>query len=243
MSRTTVILTTVLATSVAWLSGCTRSTMTRMFAAANLDKGKQQLRFYRVTVDGHSSNSEAKLQAGFYDAGALHGLFGEAAASNEPSTPSSPASVTLTFDPVTGQMQKVDNDRRFTILWGTNADAIANQLSVFASSAAQGDSLARLMAAAAGQEEYAARLTAQIDAERAERAKDSGSETLDRLAGEVKDETESDNARRALLRAIEAMIRDAGGAVTISTGPGADLDEMRARAEGALETLKSGGAP
>lgn len=242
MPRFSIVVFACMATTLAIVPGCTRSKMTRMFAAANLDKGKQELRFYRITVEGKSSNSKTNLQAGFFDAGALHGLFGEAAASDDTTKQSGPANVTLTFDPVTGRVQNVDNNRRFTILWGTNADAIAGQLSMFANSQAQGESLSRLLAAAAGQETYAALQSSKNDAERAKKAKEASASTLGKLASE----TEGKNAvesRKAILEAIEAMINDAGGSVTISTSDAAELDNMRARAEDVLKTLKAGAKP
>jgi hypothetical protein len=82
--RTVLVLVTV-GLTLAHLVGCSGARTRYYFAAADLDdsgaddqpSSNATLTFYRVTFNAASFGVKASLQQGFYDAGALHQLFGE----------------------------------------------------------------------------------------------------------------------------------------------------------------------
>ncbi len=83
--------------------GCCHTAEMRLYlAAADISDPTPKLKFYRVTVRGNSQFVKSYLQTGFYDAEALHLLFGEvpktaakkrweAEAAAAPGTPAAPA--------------------------------------------------------------------------------------------------------------------------------------------------------
>ncbi|HYO09674.1 MAG TPA: hypothetical protein VER17_11940 [Tepidisphaeraceae bacterium] len=144
--------------------GCgTKANMRYYFAAADLDDPdeKPRVTFYRVTVEGESVNVRSQFQAGFYPANALHDLFGEVKKPDPPtataggagegaSTARSVGSYQLRYNPASGQWEVMNDEERFTVLYGANADAMAEQVRLFAESDETGKGVARLIAAAAG---------------------------------------------------------------------------------------------
>lgn len=158
------------------MAGCGSASTQYYFAAANLDDAtkKPKVTFYRVTFEGSSFGAKSSLQQGFYDANALHELFGEvkkpdppgkgstnatssagagkkqaagvAAAPPAPRETVSTASGTyqLMYDFDTEQWT-VTNQERFTIMYGANADEMANQIQLFAKNDKLGQQLGNIL--------------------------------------------------------------------------------------------------
>lgn len=218
--------------------------MTRIFAAVDLDETREdgkhpRIRFYRVSVKGVSANSKTRLRTGFYQADALHSLFGEMPAvdSKAEDPKASKASVLLSVDPASGDVVEVGKDRRFTVLYGTDVSAVADQISMFAESQANGDSLGRLLAAAAGQSTYTGLQVATKEAEDASTARTEAGKavaTLKSAAGQTPVPSESE-LRRALFTALERALEAAGASSDLDLGK---ADEAREIAQGAYDALK-----
>jgi hypothetical protein len=141
------------------LGGCGSASTQYYFAAADLNApgDDPELTFYRVTFDANSFLEKATLTQGFYDAEALHQLFGEVKKPSEGESAADPENAadngtetvksgeyTLQFDPKLGTWRVVDHRDRFTIVYGANADKMAKQVQAFADSDEIGTQLGQI---------------------------------------------------------------------------------------------------
>ena len=135
------------------LVGCNSVKEVHYFAAANFDAEQPELTFYRISINARSNNAKTTYQAGFHDAKSLHNLFGQVKSKDDESEVKESQRVSgsyrLRIDPVSGRTEVIDNDDRFTVMYGADTDAMSQQLQLFADSEIAGKEIARLMAGAA----------------------------------------------------------------------------------------------
>lgn len=208
------------------------------FAAADLAEDHPHLTFYRVTVRGVSGMSTSHLLTGFYDANALHDLFGKVESPQTAATggsqtaekPSHSGSVVVEYDPASKSWRLVNDNERFTVFWGTNADAMAQQVGAFAEANQTGDDLAGLIAAAAGRDSFDALRNAQraADAKESNRAdlsdelKDLKKE-LDALSVPAANAAIADKAK--YVTDLQSIVRRAAQAALMKAGSGVVLPD------------------
>ena len=213
-------------------SGCTTSTMRSYFASIDLDstdpKGPE-ISFYRVSVRGSSFLVKSSFQSGFYDAEALHVLFGEVK-KPEPAPAGRAGVLELTYNATKRTWESLNDKDRFTIVYGTNADAIAQQIQLFADSADAGKQIGALLSAAAtGDALTGAIAEEQTSADLAIKAKDLA-QKLRALSGTLADATKVNSAaalRSILLKAAQEASERLGSSTKFDA---ADLDTGFAQA-------------
>jgi len=182
-------------------------------------KGQERsLDFYRVTIEGVSGNGLTEFQTGYYDAEALHQLFGQVSdekngdrtvtAQEQGDSPRS-GQVVVQIDPTTGKHRVVERDERFTIIWGNNADAVTQQISAFAQADSTGEALAGLIAQVAGREDFALLREARVQAEERERNAEALADDLERISKKIEQISTEDADQAAFLPALHAQLRDA----------------------------------
>jgi len=222
------------------------------FTFAAIDGGAKsatppRLEFYRLKIKASSGNSKSDLQTGYYKASALHQLFGQVSsedASVKAGSNDKIGQVVVRFDPVSHQYEIVEQNDRFAIVFGTNADAISQQISAFADSEQAGQAMASLFAAAIGRSDFEALNSAQLSAEEKTKAASALADQLDALAKNLdaiwsrKDANGNpapalDDTRRLMREALADVLRGAGSGVVLSTDPKTAADE----AKGAYATL------
>lgn len=241
------LMVTVLA-FVLYAAGCNQASMTSYFAAADLDEKEPVLKFYRVKVTGESRMSRTNLQTGFYDASALQSLFGMVTpkdTAGNTKTLSDPSSVVLEYDPVSGRVKQIEQNQRFTILYGSNADAIASQISAFSQSQTTGQAMARIIGAAAGQEAYTGLISAQGDAEQAEKANAAAHKALTDAANGIAAGDGATTRKRKLVQGVIRSLQSAGVVFAPPTvndlSTDAELNEAINVLKGVLDGMKNGG--
>jgi|GEM_PF-7014738 len=229
------------------IGGCTQSEMRYHFAAVDLDAEKPMLEFYRVTIKGDAGNSKADLQTGYYDAKALHQLFGEVsskAAGDKVKTNTSSGTqvgtIVLQIDPASGEYRVVNQDERFTVVWGANADALAQQIGAFADAETSGEAIGGLIAQVAGRDEFELLYSTRAHAENRQRAIEALATELDRIAEQIGkvdtsaadtdgngtvDAAEEAAATTALQAAVQIKLREAMQQALIQAGSGAVLPD------------------
>jgi hypothetical protein len=231
-------------------TGCTKSSMQFTFAA--IDGGSKSadpphLDFYRLKVKASSGNARSDLQTGYYKASALHQLFGQVNsddASVKNGSNNRAGQVVVRFDPVTHKYEIVEQDDRFAIVFGTNADALSQQISAFADSEQAGQAMASLFAAAIGRSDFEALNSAQLSAEEKTKAASALADQLDALAKNLDDiwaKKESNgnpspampDTQKLLREALADALRGAGSGAVLSTDPKTAANE----AKGAYGTL------
>jgi hypothetical protein len=162
--------------------------------STKVDVDKVDLKFYRVTVTGWSMNSTTELLSGIYPAKPLHELFGEV---NRPKSFPNPTTTqpsgeapgsggeagtatgatdharaehrpdVVNCQQEFGRLQLIPPNSRFTIFYGANAEAMADQVTQFADAEETGALMGRLLLAASGAgEKQAAAKSAQDEAAR-----------------------------------------------------------------------------
>lgn len=140
--------------------GCARVQTRYFFASAGLDDktNSPKLTFYRVTLTGESFGEKSSLQEGFYNADALHQLFGEVSqpkpqsnattqpgeTSTGPQLATANGAAELIYDPGTNSWTLANNSR-FTIFYGANADKMAEQVQAMANDKSVANALAGLV--------------------------------------------------------------------------------------------------
>lgn len=223
------------------LQGCSGPTTRYYFATADLDdeSGTPRLTYYRVTVTGHSVNVKSSFQTGFYDAEALHQLFGEVKKPESTTRPAySTGSYQLKFNEASRTWELVNNNERFTLIYGANADALAQQVQLFADSDDAGKQFARLIATAAGGKAFSDAQAAKQKADDAKKAATKLTEDLKPIGEGLKDDAAPMEARKALLKAVQAAAKAAGSAATFTAkDEDASLDAAFEQAEKVYDTL------
>jgi hypothetical protein len=246
---------------------------------ADLNAPERELAFYRITINASSFLTTSQYNAGFYDANALHQLFGEVKSPSPPAavvdtkktdtgatgsattsgtvpstpppsapTPPTPAMTTTTTNASSLQAGTVQvecdvkgnckvnggaNDR-FTVIYGANADAVADQIRAFADSDSTGKQIASLLAASASADVFertsaADQMTDQAKQNAAALAKD-----LKSLADQIAKATSPDAARKLLLRAVQLASQRAGSSTIFDA---ADPDKGFTQAQATYEVL------
>jgi hypothetical protein len=245
------------------LAGCSGVSTSHYFAVADLHAPNPELTFYRVTIKANSVFTTSEYTAGFYSADALHQLFGEvqkpdsqakidSSNTSDPLTSKSEGSkktdpsvtkVGSVVPPGTLQLAcdargncKVGggaNDR-FTVIYGANADAIAEQIRLFADSDNTGKQIGSLFAASAAGDAFERTAAADQNTEQAKKNAAALAKQLKAFVDDIAKATSQDDIRRILLRATQQASQKAGSSAIFDT---TDLDKGFTQAEGAYETM------
>jgi hypothetical protein len=253
-------------------SGCYGVTSRHYFAVTDLDGPERGVTFYRVSVTARSFLTTSQYNAGFYDANALHQLFGEVkapappAAATEakktessapapPAPPAPPAAPTNTTT-VTGTASSASSlqagtvqvecdlrtrcrvtggaNDRFTVIYGANADALADQVRAFADSDNTGKQIASLLAASASADVFERTTAADQATEQARQNATGLAKDLKTLADQIANATSADEARKLLLRAAQLAAQRAGSSTLFDT---TDPDRGFTQAQATYEVL------
>ena len=146
-TRIALLLTPVL---MSGFLGCAYTQYQRhYFTGADIEASDPEIKFYRTTIHAKSRNTNSHIHMGMHDANAVRQLYG---ALPDPSVDSSAGMAgsgprQFRWNEATRSWQIVD-DQVFTVIYGADATAIANQIGMFAQSLEDGDAMARLMGAA-----------------------------------------------------------------------------------------------
>lgn len=227
------------------LIGCITSHYQRFyFAAADLDETYPELKFYRITIRGKARNVQADLHTGWYDVATLQDLYGQAPQwKDRPKdrAPEGAGQYQLIYDPASQSWSFVDNNKRFTVIYGADASALAGQARLFGESQQNAQGFERLFAAVAGgqahiqaieDEQEAADLRAQVS---------STAKNLNALAAKI----ESDDSltttplalRKTLLQAAQMGANAIGAGHVFDT---TDPEKGFAQAEAYYTAAKAG---
>ena len=148
---------TVLAAFLCSTIGCKSSTTsTTYFAVVDLDDSNAEMEYYRVKVKAKARNSQTLYQAGMYDAAALHDLYGSMSTPNQLMKAND-------SEETTSNSELVQNDfldKRFTVIFGANADAIVRQMQLASENTTMGNSFGRLLEASVSGDLFSGNLKA-----------------------------------------------------------------------------------
>ncbi len=265
--------------ALACSSGCYGVSSSHYFAMADLNAPDRELTFYRITIKASSFLTTSQYNAGFYDANALHQLFGEVKSPTPPApvevpkktdsgttgsatkgrpvptavTPSAPPVATPTTTATTTNASSLQagtvqlecdvkgncrvnggaNDR-FTVIYGANADAVADQIRAFADSDSTGKQIASLLAASVSADVFERTAAADQMTEQAKQNAAALAKDLKSLADQIAKAKSADEARKLLLRAAQLASQRAGASTVFDV---TDLDKGFAQAQATLEAL------
>ncbi|WP_438481592.1 hypothetical protein [Oleiharenicola lentus] len=133
-------------------------------AVADIDKIEPTVKFYRLTIKASSSNLKSTLRMGYYDANTLRDAFGEVRAASRPQdSQRNTGELAFAFDPATKAWRYVQPSELFTIIYGADAQALEGAIKAYADSDEAGQTLGRLLAAAAGSGVFREAATAEQD--------------------------------------------------------------------------------
>jgi len=147
--------------------GCSEQSNVRYFAVADISPPRSSdrstrsssnddgldspciaIKFFRVQIKGSALFEQTNLKTGFYPAASLHNLFGDVSQSPDADSTGDKANTfQLSFDPATRVASAVAPSNRFTVIYGTSAQAITDQINAFNNSTDAGDTLAKLFGA------------------------------------------------------------------------------------------------
>lgn len=202
------------------LTGCTSTNHQRFyFAAAEVDNPEQTaLKFYRVNIKAKSANKNLKLHTGFYDANAVRQLYGNVpnpdAKGTEFTSTSGPRQ--LYFNEGTGSWEVLD-DQLFTIVFGADADALAEQVQAFVNADTDGKLLGSLMAAAVNGDQIVKANVAESSLQKKQSKDKLLSEAVKGIAAGLKDNPNKAEAEKALQEAIRLVSAAIGAESGIPT--------------------------
>lgn len=234
-----------------FLTGCYGVSTKHYFATVDLDDPERSLTFYRVTIDASSFLTTSEYSAGFYDVDALHQLYGEvkkpeSAAVKNGEAPKAGSSVTQPPPtPQAGTIQlKCDargtcnevggaNDR-FTVIYGANADAVAQQIKLFAENENTGKQIAALLAASTSADAFERTVAAEQATEQAKKNALALAKELTSRSEEIAKASTQDEVRKILLRAAQQASQKAGSGATFDTS---DLEKGFTQAQATYDTL------
>src|SRR5262249_50191186 len=220
------------------LTGCSGVWTQHYFAMVDLDDPNRDLTFYRVTINADSFLMTSQYSSGFYDADALHQLFGEVkrtdAAVGKPGSGTLQAGTLQLMCSARGQCEVGGANDRFTMIYGANADAIADQIGVFADSDNTGKGIAALLASSASADAFeritaAEQTTAQVRKNAAALATQ-----LKSLTDGIAKAATPDALRKILLQAAQFASQKAGSSTIFNTG---DLDKGFTEAQATYDAL------
>ena len=192
------------------LAGCAASVReNHYFAAFTTDSaGKREpQQFYRLSVDGHASFSNARYLSGFFDERAVSLFF------NELKSPTNGKlfddAVKLPGAPDGTKLQSLDptpQEGAFVMILSTNADSIANAIGSFAESQVVSDAITRML----NKDRVQAKATsdAKLGVQKAE-----ATALLSRLTAQTAQAASAANASdatAAYLRALTALAQSLG---------------------------------
>jgi hypothetical protein len=126
-----------------------------------------------------------------------------------------------------------DNDR-FTVIYGANADAVADQIRLFADNENTGKQIAALLAASVSADVF--ERTAAVDqaTEQAKKNAAALAKQLKSLADEIAKAGTPDQVSKILLRAAQQASQKAGSSAIFDTS---DIEKGFTQAEAAYEAL------
>ncbi len=161
-----------------------------------------------------------------------------------------PGSVTTSSSPLAGTLQlECDSHRRckvvggandrFTLIYGANADAVAQQIQSFAENEATGKQLAALLASSTSADAFERTVAADQNTEQAKKAAAALAKELKALADKLGEDSvtkaaKGDAARRVLLQAAQDAIKRAGASTTIDK---TDVETGLTQSKAAYEVL------
>jgi hypothetical protein len=209
-----------------FFAGCSGVWTQHYFAMVDLDDPNRDLTFYRITINADSFLTTSQYSSGFYDADALHQLFGEVkrpdAAAGKAGSGTLQAGTVQLMCNARGQCEVGGANDRFTMIYGANADAIADQIRVFAESDNTGKGIAALLASSASADAFeritaAEQSTAQVRKNAAALATQ-----LTSLVDGIANVKTPDALRKILLQAAQFASQKAGSSTIFNTS---DLDK------------------
>ena len=210
-----------------FFTGCAMRSENRIhLAVADVDSTNSTLKFYRVTVKAKSSNKNAALQTGFFDANAVRDLFGEVKkpeTSNESVSikgGSSIGSYSFRYDPATERWELIPPNHLFTILFGADAKALAQVIKTYASSDETGVLLGRLLAGTSNNEVAVEAISAEQMSEQM-RAKAQDLASAIKAANDKISSTtiKPDELAQELLKIAQRSVSNLGSGVMLGTDP------------------------
>lgn len=140
------------------LAGCTRQKNRMYFAAVDMDDPDPTVKFYRITVKATSNSQATELLTGYFDGNSLRQLYGEIVdtrSSVEPKAQSTtPTAAVYQLKGSNAPLQRIGHNDLFTVFYGTNATAMAQQVQTVGNSTNTGKQFASLLAAATLGEDY-----------------------------------------------------------------------------------------
>jgi hypothetical protein len=213
-------------------------------AAADLaDSDHPKLTFYRITIKANSVNTTSSYQSGFYSATALHQLFGEVkqptASSDSANLGTGSGEFQILLDPQTGLPSRVTQNDRFAVMYGANADAVAQQIQAFAEASDTGDQIGAVLAASIGAPLQQQLAIATQSAQAKQKAQTTLAQQLTALAGQLSAANQTPAQVKAiLLQAAQYATTAAGSTITYSTAA-ADQDTSFQKAKVVYDTLNS----
>jgi hypothetical protein len=231
------------------LSGCSGVSTGHYFAVVDLDDPNSELTFYRVNINADSFLTTSQYSSGFYDADALHQLFGEVKtqestgtkSQNGKSAPATNGAGTLSA----GTLQLMCNAKgscevggandRFTVIYGANADAIADQIRVFAENENTGKQIASLLAASAAADTFERTVAAEQNTEQVKTSATALAKQLKSLAEDIGTAKAPEAVRGALLRAAQQASQKAGSSAVFDMK---DFNKGFTQAEAVYEALQ-----
>ncbi len=218
--------------------GCVSGQSTRYyFAAADLDHDNSDLKFYRVTVKGCSVNTKSNMQTGWYDAEALHDLFGQVGA---PTKTENLGSCVMTYNGDKGEWEIQEGQKRFTVIYGANADAMADQVKLFAESNEAGAAFGSLLAASVGGRQFDEAVDSEKSASDAKVRAAATAKQLKDLSGKLDDkDLTPEKVRLILLQAAQAGAAALGSTATFdSSSADAGFTQAQATYDAQAANLK-----
>jgi hypothetical protein len=220
------------------LSACSGVSTGHYFAVADLNDPNSELTFYRVTINANSFLTTSQYSSGFYDADALHQLFGEVKKPDSPAVKSAgtlqPGTLQLKCN-AKGNCEVGGANDRFTVIYGVNADAIADQIRLFAENENTGKQIAALLAASMAADTFERTVAAEQNTEQVKTNAAALAKQLKSLAEEIGTAKAPETVRGALLRAAQQASQKAGSSAVFDAK---DINKGFTQAEAAYEALQ-----
>lgn len=157
------------------LQGCTTSQEMRLhYAVVNVDEAKPQIKFYRLTLRGSSSNLKSSMTTGYYDANTLRYLYGDVLSGSGSGnagtngtgdggakTIAANGNLVFQFDPATKSLTQLPPSSLFTMIYGADSQALSDAIKSFADNDKTGETMGKLFARAAGGDAFDAAISAE----------------------------------------------------------------------------------
>ncbi len=221
-----------------FLTGCYGVSTQHYFAMADLNDPNQDLTFYRVTINAKSFLTTSQYSSGFYDADALHQLFGEVKkpepAGGKAGFGTLQAGAVQLMCNAKGNCEVGGANDRFTMIYGANADAIADQIRVFADSDNTGKGIAALIAASSSADAFERTTAADQNTAQVRKNAAALATQVKSLADGIAKADTPDAIRKILLQAGQFASQKAGSSTIFNTS---DLDKGFTEAQATYDAL------